>query len=146
MREDRERVLMRVTPHGLMPADELTAQVLARYPVDAEIEVTLFRKVSPRILRLLYSVLEEILPSTDYLSKDDLVDHLKICLGLISGYETMGNTVRAKPGSLTSYDHDEVSRFVEASFHLIETEVIPGLNLTPLIDKARTKMTTRRFR
>lgn len=131
---------MRVTGTGLAPADDHAGDELARHPIGSEVEVTLFRAPNPAYRRLLYAVVGDVYPNTDWPTSDAMMVFLKTQLRHVDSWLTMGGGVTVNPRSLSTFDHDEMIEFGMASMGLISTQIVPGLDIDGLLKAKQSRI------
>jgi hypothetical protein len=128
---------MRVTETGLVPAEPYAGELLSRHARGAEVEVTIFEKPNPAYGRLLWSVVGDVFPSTEWPTADALMTWLKVRQRHIDGFVTMGGGVQVHPRSLTTFEAQELVEFGMASMTVLSTEVVPGLDIDRLLKSRR---------
>lgn len=107
-------ILLRRTERGLEPRTRLSADLLAKYPLHADVEVTIKRRRSHPQLRLYWVMLHKVVEATDaFPDAEKLHEALKFELGFVSPMKLLDGRVAYVPDSaaLTGMDADEFSRF-----------------------------------
>lgn len=125
--------MMRVTPQGLVPVSDRDAMRLADYPTGAEVEVSFHRKLSHKQLALFWSVLDDVLPSTDYLDSKLLAAALKVRLRYVESFWSIGGGLHIQAKSLSDMSKEEFSAFFDAAMQVLATEVVPGLDIDSVV-------------
>jgi hypothetical protein len=121
-RRDAPRLTMIVTGQGLAPRDRHDGELLSRYPVGSEVSVEVRREPNPAFLKLLWAVVNDVYPSTDWPTADALMTWLKVRARHVESFTTMGGGLHINPRSLSTFDHDDLVDFGGAAFGIIAAE------------------------
>lgn len=137
-RGDRPRVKLRVVVRGLMPASAFDEELLSRYAQGSVVEADIHQKASGKQLRLLWWALGKIVPNQDiYPNAEALMEALKIDLGYVETITLIGGGLHVNPRSLSTFQSDELSQFIDKALDRCAEEVIPGLDITVLLREGR---------
>lgn len=134
-RRDAPRLTMIVTGEGLRPRDRYDGELLSRYPVGSEVSVEVRREPNPAFLKLLWAVVGDVYPNTDWPTADALMTYLKTVLRHVDTWTTMGGGLHITPRSLSTFEHDELLDFGGAAFGIIATEF--GIDVDKLARERR---------
>jgi hypothetical protein len=130
---DKASIICRVTERGLVPVTGWDEELLAKYPLGAEVEATIHQPKSEKQVRLWWVLLNKIVGSTDYLSAEDLATALKIRLRLVDSVSLIGGGMHVMPKSIRDLSKEEFAAFFDASLQVIAEEVVPSLDVDALI-------------
>lgn len=109
-------LVLRRTDRGLEPRSRLAADLLQKYPLHADVEVTIKRKRSHPQLRLYWVMLHKVVEATDaFPSAEKLHDALKLDLGFVTPMKTLDGRTVYMPDSaaMNGMDADEFRRFFD---------------------------------
>lgn len=109
-------LVLRRTDRGLEPRSRLAADLLQKFPLHADVEVTIKRKRSHPQLRLYWVMLHKVVEATDaFPSAEKLHDALKFDLGFVSPMKMLDGRVVYVPDSaaMNGMDADEFRRFFD---------------------------------
>lgn len=109
-------IVLRRTDRGLEPRSRLAADLLEKYPLHADVEVTIKRKRSHPQLRLYWVMLHKVVEATGaFPSAEHLHDALKFDLGMVSPMRLFDGRVVYVPDSaaMNGMDADEFRRFFD---------------------------------
>jgi hypothetical protein len=133
-RREKQSVMLRVTPRGLLPASGWDAELLARYRTGTVVEAELHQPQSEKLHRTLRRIVSIVADNTDkYPNGEALMDALKIKFGHFSSISLIGGGINFHPRSLAEMDGPTLARFFDHCMDVIETEVIPGFDARGLI-------------
>lgn len=115
---DREKqpLVLRRTDRGLEPRSRLAAELLQKYPMHSDVEVTIKRRRSHPQLRLYWVMLHKVVEATDaFPSAEKLHDALKYDLGFVTPVRLLDGRTVYMPDSaaMNGMDADEFRRFFD---------------------------------
>lgn len=135
---DKPTIICTVTPEGLAPSSAYDAEVLGRYAIGCEVEVSIFQPRNQKQSRFFWVILGKVVDNQDvFPNAEALATALKIRIGHFETLKLIGDAVIPIPKSMRSMDQQQFSEFMEQSFHIIATEVIPGLDIDVLLREGR---------
>lgn len=109
-------LVLRRTDRGLEPRSRLATDILEKYPVHSDLEVTIKRKRSHPQLRLYWLMLHKVVEATDaFPNAEKLHDALKFDLGFVTPVKLLDGRIVYMPDSaaMNSMDADEFRRFFD---------------------------------
>ena len=128
-------ILMSRTKHGLMPATPADEKMLDDAAgIGAFVMVAIRKPRSPQQLRLWWTLVEMVAPSTDYETKEALAAALKIAVGAYDVVRELDGTLTKAPKSIAlgSMSQDDFNAFFEATIDAICRDVLPGVTADEL--------------
>lgn len=139
-RADKPSAIMRVTPQRtLAPVSAWDEELIERYAVGSDVEVTIHQTKSEKQARLFWSVLGKVLDSTDYPTTEALATALKIRLKHVNTVSLIGGGIHVQPKSIREMGGDEFGNFFDAAMDVLASEVIPGLDIEAVVEECRAK-------
>lgn len=121
---DKPAMIMRVERGGLVPAAAYDAEVLARFTLGSEVEVTVSQKKSNDALRLYWGFLADVVENSDRFGNARALSNTVLCdLGYVESFTSlMGGGAHIHPMSIAEMDAPEFNQFVEKAFAVIREE------------------------
>jgi len=113
MTPDRERMplVLRRTERGLEPRSRLASDILSRYALHSDVEVTLKKRRSSPQNRMYWAMLQNVVDATDaYPSAEHLHDAIKLALGFTMPLKTISGEIVYVPDS-TAFGKMDAARF-----------------------------------
>lgn len=109
-------ITLRRTDRGLEPKSRMASDLLEKYPLHADVEVTIKRRRSHPQLRLYWVMLHKVVEATDsFPSAEKLHDALKFDLGFVTPMKLLDGRIAYVPDSaaMNGMDADEFRRFFD---------------------------------
>jgi len=135
---DRPTVICTVTPQGLVPTTSYDAEMINRYKIGSTVEVMVHQPRNMKQSRLFWATIGKVVDNQDeFPTSEALAKALKIRLRYVDSFKLLGGGLHVEPKSMRDMEEDEFSRFMDQSWLVISTEVIPGLDIDALVREGR---------
>lgn len=117
---DREKIplILRRTERGLEPRSRLASDMLAKYAVHSDVEITIRKRRSLPQLRLYWAMLNNVVAATDaWPDAEHLHDALKLDLGYVTPIRTVDGKLAMIPDSaaMSKMDSAQFKAFFDAA-------------------------------
>lgn len=140
-RSDAPTTFLRVTSNGYVPAEPYDAEIHARYRIGTVLDAKLDEPKSPKQLRLFWWALSKVVPNQDRFSNARGISNaLLMELGYVESMSLLGGGMHFFPQSIAEMEHPVFNAFFDQAMGLISEEVIPGLEIEPLLKKGRVQV------
>jgi len=134
---DRPSMLMRVKPHGLVPAGPWDAELYAELKTDAVVKVEVKQARSNPLNAKYWAILGRVVENTHWPSARALNKALLMEANHIERVRLMNGEMLAEPRSLSDLEGPEFEAFYDWAIQFICTEVLPGTDPKALEEMRR---------
>lgn len=123
-------------PQGLIGHSEFDADMIARYAMNARLIMRLDQPRDEATLRGLHGLIKVV---ADAIGKDfmTLRQELKYRAGFVASLDYFDGAVGMTARSFTEIDQAELFELSRRIRHIIETEILPGVDLNELLAQSR---------
>jgi len=146
-RKEKPFTMLRRVPAGFVPLTAYDSELLERVPMFADVRASITMPRSLPRHRFYWVVLGIVADNQDkWPTAEDLHTAIKVKLGMVEDFVLIGGRTMIRPRStdFESMDELEFRAFMERAFHIIATDIIPGLDIGKLQEEARRKTEARR--
>ena len=137
-REDSPPLILQVTARGIVPASAIDAEVLAGLRFGSDLQAKVLRTAPSGPLRAWWGLMGAVVKAEpQWISARALSNALLLKIGLYESELLIGGGERRDPMSLRDFTDTELRRLILAAEHIIQTDIIPGVDIQALLDNAK---------
>lgn len=127
---------------SLVPADDESAERIAKVPLGAIAEIRIVRPRSSPQNRLYWAVLHHVVEATEWESAETLHEVMKVRLGYFStGKTPLGKlVVIPRSAAFDAMPHEEFCEYMDKALDTICVEILGGYDKDQLIEETKAMM------
>lgn len=136
-KDDTPGLILRVTSRGIVPAAAIDAETLGALRFGTDLQAKVLKVAPSPVLRAWWGLCSAVVKADpEWISARAVSNALLRKLHLIEEEVIIGGRIEV-PMSLRDFNDDQLKRLIEAAKFLIETDLIPGVQVEKLLEWAK---------
>lgn len=136
-KDDTPGLILRVTSRGIVPAAAIDAETLGALRFGTDLQAKVLKVAPSGPLRAWWGLMSAVVKADpEWISARALSNAVLLKLDMVEEEQLIGG-LRRVPMSLRDFNDEQLKRLIEAAKFLIETDLIPGVQVEKLLEWAK---------